>query len=68
MCVGTPGAAIVTNLAAGAPIPELPDSVCEGDVYLVGDGLHAHPWYRANPEQDQPAAGSRWSCCAGSAR
>jgi hypothetical protein len=53
----THGAGIVTNLAAGAPTPTLPNTVVMGDVYLVGEGLHAHPWYLVNPQQDHPAEG-----------
>lgn len=53
----TPKAGLVTNLAAGAPIPELSNTVRDGDVYLVGDKLHSHPWYLVNPDQDHPAEG-----------
>ena len=55
--VETPGAGIVSNLAANVPVPALPSSVRDGDVYLVGEGLHAHPWYLVNPDKDHPAEG-----------
>ena len=53
----TPHAGIVTNLAADAVVPALPDTVRDGDVYLIGADLHTHPWYLVNPAQDRPANG-----------
>lgn len=55
--VETPQAGVVANLAAGVAVPELPDTVRQGDVYLIGLDLHRHPWYLVNPEQDHPAEG-----------
>ena len=55
--IETRGAGIVTNLAAGAMVPKLENTVKTGDVYLVGQGLHHHPWYLVNPEQPHPAEG-----------
>lgn len=57
MTAEVPGAGVVTNLAAGVPIPQLPNTVRERDVYLIGEQLRAHPWYRVNPEHDHPAEG-----------
>lgn len=53
----TPGAGIVANLAASTGVPVLADTVRVRDVYLVGQGLRVHPWYRVNPAQDHPAEG-----------
>ncbi len=54
----TPGGGMVANLAAGAEPPDLPDTTrLEGDVYLVAEGLHAHPWFLPNPKAKRPAEG-----------
>lgn len=53
----TLNAGVVTNLAAGATPPRIENSVLRGDVYLIGEDLHAHPWYLVNPHQDHPAKG-----------
>jgi hypothetical protein len=53
----TQNGGIVANLAAQLPVPELPNTIKDGDVYLVGEGLHQHPWYRVNPDRDHPAEG-----------
>ena len=53
----TPNAGVVTNLAASADGPALPNTRRVGDVYLVGQGLREHPWYLVNPQQDHPAQG-----------
>ena len=54
----TPGAGMVANLASGADVPDLPDTTRrDGDVYLVAEGLHAHPWFLVNPAAKRPAEG-----------
>jgi hypothetical protein len=53
----TPKAGIVANLAASAPLPPHPGAVYSGDVYLVGQRVHEHPWYLVNPDDDHPAEG-----------
>ena len=50
-------AGVVANFAAGVPVPRLANSVHHGDVYLIGENLHAHPWYLVNPARDHPAEG-----------
>lgn len=52
-----PEGGIVANLAAGNPLPALERTSRIGDVYLVGGGLRAHPWYMRNPDRDRPAEG-----------
>ncbi|MFN0250095.1 MAG: hypothetical protein ACKV2T_24640 [Kofleriaceae bacterium] len=53
-----PGAGMVANLAAGAEVPDLVDTTRrDGDVYLVAEGLHAHPWFLTNPAAKHPAEG-----------
>lgn len=54
---GVRGAGMVANLAAGADIPDLASTKREGDVYLVAEGLHAHPWFLMNPAAKRPAEG-----------
>lgn len=54
----TTGGGMVANLASGADVPDLPLTARrEGDVYLVAEGLHAHPWFLANPAAKRPAEG-----------
>jgi len=53
----TVGGGMVANLAAGAEIPDLPSTRHEQDVYLVAEGLHAHPWFLPNPMAKRPAEG-----------
>ena len=53
----TPKAGIVANLAANIAMPEHPHAIRHGDVFLVGRGVHKHPWYLVNPDQDHPAEG-----------
>lgn len=53
----TAGAGIVTNLAAVTSVPALVDTTRVRDVYLIGNDLHAHPWYLVNPRKDHPATG-----------
>jgi hypothetical protein len=54
----TKGGGMVANLAAGADVPDLPETTRrEGDVYLVAEGLHAHPWFLPNPAAKRPAEG-----------
>jgi hypothetical protein len=53
----TKAGGMVANLAAGAETPELPTTRHDGDVYLVAEGLHAHPWFLPNPAAKRPAEG-----------
>jgi hypothetical protein len=54
----TTGGGMVANLASGADVPALPTTTRrDGDVYLVAEGLHAHPWFLSNPAAKRPAEG-----------
>lgn len=54
----TIGAGMVTNLASGAEVPDLPLTTRhENDVYLVAENLDTHPWFLPNPAAKRPAEG-----------